>query len=66
MQNTEQAAEDADEHPDQRAARHADEADVVGALRDAQLARCRAFHDCRGLQPDATLGVALLSTLNAW
>ena len=59
-QDTDRPAQDADEHPDQRAARRADEADVVGALRDAQLALRRALDDRRGLQPDATLGVALL------
>jgi len=57
---TDRPAQNADEHPDQRAARGADEADVVGALWNAQLARRGPLHDRRGLQPDATTGVALL------
>src|SRR5207344_1550954 len=49
-------AQYADEHPDQRPARHADELVVVDALGDAQLSLFRAFDDGRGLQSDAATG----------
>ncbi len=59
-QNAHGPAEDANQHPDQRAARRANEAEMVGALRDVQLTSRRALHDRRRLQPDPTVGVALL------
>ena len=59
-QDTDGPTQDADEHSDQRAARSPDGADVVVALGVTQLARCGAFHDRRGLEVDATLGIALL------
>ena len=59
-EDADRAAQNADEHPDQRTARRPDEADVVGALGDAQLARRRALDDGRGPERDATLRVTLL------
>ncbi len=53
-ENTNRAAKHADEHPEQRAARGADEADVVGAVGDPQLTLLRALHNSRGLKPDAS------------
>jgi hypothetical protein len=53
-------AEDADQHPDQRAACGADELGVVGALRGLELTVRRALDDRGGVQSDPAVGVGVL------